>query len=163
MLGSPFSVTITADAVAWYGAIIASIAFATNAYNIFRDRPKVTISYQENMNVINHPSYDPNQKYLSVTVTNRGRRSLRIEKGGYRVLGNKDGKHVIFAASFTNDRNIVLTEENPSTNFIVRQDIDMLKNVYYLWAIDGTGKMYKKYLHIFPIIWRIWQWTIYNR
>lgn len=164
-MSSQYTFEISATTVAWYGAIVATVGALISIYNILSDRPKIKINYQKDMNIYGPQSIYPKDKtYINVTVINTGRRAVNITKAGFRTLGGKR-KFALFNDSFLSTRNRILTEESPVSEFMVEQDekmLEMIKSVWYIWAQDATGRMYRKYLHPLPYIWRILYW-IRNR
>ena len=160
-MSSEYTFEISATTVAWYGAIVATVGASISIYNVLRDRPKIIITYQKDMNIYGPQSVYPKDKtYISVTVINKGRRPVNIIKAGLRTLGAKR-KFAIFNDSFSKHRKRILTEESPTSEFMVEQDdkmLEMLSGSWYIWAQDATGKMYRKYLHRFPYIWRAIYW-----
>lgn len=160
-MSTEYSFEISASTVAWYGAIVATAGTCISVINFLRDRPKIKIQFQKDMNIYGPQSIYPKDKtYISITVINKGRRPVNITKAGFRTLG-ATRKYTIFNDSFSTHRNRVLTEESPTSDFMIEQDekmLEMLKGTWYIWVQDATGRMYRKYLHPFPYIWRVVYW-----
>lgn len=152
---SNINIEISASAVAWYAAIIGTISLVTSIYLALRDRAKIRIKYQRDMAVMNSPLYDRNKTYFNVTVTNIGRRPIRISNTGVRTVG-RERKFALFADSVMRHTNKVLTEENPYVDFMMEQDEDLLNSAWYIVVYDGTGREYRKYMHRLPMLWRIY-------
>ncbi len=149
---------ISANAVAWYGAIVATIAAAVSIFMALRDRARIKIICEKDRIIIGEQSIYPKDKtYFNVSVVNRGRRPIRIEKVAFRTIGRKK-RFALFSDSFLQERRKVLTEEYPRTDFMTEQDEDLLKSVWYIAIYDGAGKTYKKYLKFFPIVLFIKSW-----
>lgn len=149
---------ISANTVAWYGAIVATLSIGILLYNTWRDRAVIEIRYQKNMIVSGGQSIYPADKtYFNVSVINKGRRPVNITRAGYRTFG-RERKFGLFCDSFSPHRNKILTEESPITEFFVEQDEEVLKSVWYICVYDATGREYRKYLHAFPALWGIWQY-----
>lgn len=144
---------ITANAVAWYGAIVASLGFVFGLYNILRDRARVKIEYGPDRKVIGTGIYDENKDYLCIKVINKGRRPIKIDQALLVELGND--KNLILADSFSDKRIKVLSEECPSTTFMAQQDLFDLKKILYVQIEDGTGRKHKKYVKRFPTFWMV--------
>lgn len=143
---------ISANAVAWYGAIVATIAAALSIFIALRDRARIRIICQKDMIIIGEQSIYPKDKtYFSVSVVNKGRRPIRIEKVAFRTIGAKK-RFALFSDSFLQGRRRVLTEEYPRTDYMAEQDEELLRSVWYIAVYDGTGKTYRKYLKLFPIV-----------
>lgn len=153
------SIIISANTVAWFGAIVASISLVFGVYNILRDRPKLKIQFQKDVQLMNtDPLYDSSKTYVSISVINRGRRPIRIESAGLRTVEKGKYSYKLFSDSFCATRPKILNEESPRTDFFAKQELFNLANVWYVYAVDGFGRTHKKYLHKFPTIWRVWQW-----
>ena len=118
---SNINIEISASAVAWYAAIISTISLVASIYLSFRDRAKIRIKYQRDMAVFNSPLYDKNKTYFNVTVVNKGRRSIRISNVGIRIIG-KEKNFALINDSILGHTNKILTEENPTVNFMMEQD-----------------------------------------
>ena len=148
------TINITANVVQWYGAIVATAAFFPLAYSVLRDRAKIKIEFRRNFFIAGDKS---REKLEIITVINSGRRPVKIDKVAIRVLGAK-GKYALLSSSLLKSRQRVLTEENPSTSYEVKQENDSSwKRYWWISVYDGAGREYKKYLHRFPTFWRIFQ------
>ena len=103
-----FKIEISASAVAWYAAIVATAGMLVSLYSVFRDRAKIKIKYQRDMQIIGPQTvYDPNKTYFNITVTNQGRRPVNITKAAFRTIGTRK-KYALLADSFSAHRNRVL-------------------------------------------------------
>jgi len=165
MLDQTLKVEISATAVAWYGAIVATISTLIALFNYLRDRPKIKIEYRKDIKIIGRQSlYDPSKTYFNITVINKGRRPINITKIAIRVLDlpNKR-KFYLLSDSFLITRNRILTEENPTTEFLVEQNLIDFDNAWYISVYDATGQEYRKYLHLFPTFWRIWYFLKFRK
>lgn len=155
-MDSYYSIEISATTVAWYGAIVATFGLLLSLYNVLRDRARIKIKYQRDMTITGNQSIYPADKtYFVVTVINKGRRPINISSAGLRTLGRRT-KYSLLSDSFSPHRNRVLTEEKPSTQFIVEQYDEVLKGTLYICVYDETGREYRKYLHILPTFWALW-------
>src|ERR1700674_1085975 len=72
-----FTITITASVVAWYAAIVSTIAVFIQIAHFFRDRTKLSVSYQRDMAMANAPAY-AGMTITLVRVVNTGRRKLTL-------------------------------------------------------------------------------------
>jgi len=160
---SKIHIEISSSAVAWYAAIIGTISLVTSIYMAFRDRAKIIVKYQRDMAVLNSELYDANKTYFNVTVINKGRRPIRISKAAIRTVG-REKKFAIINDSILGHTNKVLTEENPTVDFMIVQDEEFLKSAWYVVVYDGIGREYRKYMHRFPLLWRIYYgWEVRNK
>jgi len=150
MLKNIITIQISVNTVAWYGAIIATVGFIMSTYNILRDKAKIKIKYEPNMYIHGGESlnYPGGVEHLSISVINRGRRPIRIEAAYLKILGNKG--LVYLTDSFADHRPRIITEEKPTTTFLVKQNLIDIKKVYCVIVVDGTGRKYRKYVKAFP-------------
>ncbi len=148
-----YSINITADAVAWYGAIVATISLVFSGITIWLDRSKIKISHSKSW-VPNVPGYDPHELYFDIQVRNVGRRTVALGNVGIKLF---DGSALLLADSFNVRVNKILTEQNPRTNFLTKvKDIDFTKT-HYITVFDEKGREYRKYFSHFPTF-KKWIW-----
>lgn len=155
---------ITASAVAWYGAIVASLSVIFSAYHIWRDSARINIKLEKGLHLYNsEPLYKANVEYVGVEVVNKGRRPIKITQAAFLILG-ETGK-LLLADSFANHRVQVLTEENPKTQFLVEKSIVDFDKIWCVLVSDGTGRKYKKNIKNFPTFIRIFYYfkTKFNK
>lgn len=163
MADAQFKLEISANAVAWYGAIVATLGALTSLYNVLRDKARVKITYQKDMQVGGIQNlYDPNKTYVDITVINKGRRPIRIAKVAVRTVG-KGLKYLLLTDSFFPHVNKILTEEDPTAGFLLEQNEDLLASAWYICVYDGTGKVYRKFMRISPPSWRAWWDQLRNK
>lgn len=152
---SELKLEITASAVAWYGAIVASLGFAFSGYQIWRDSSRIKISLEKNMRFYNsEPIYKENVEYVGVSVINKGRRPVKITHAAFKILG-EEGKQLLLADSFANHRVQILTEESPKTQFFVEASLVDVEKIWCIDISDGAGNQYKKYTKTFPTFMRV--------
>lgn len=80
-----FTLTITASAVAWYAAIVATVAAIIQAANFLRDRVKVKVTFQRNMEIFGDPRR-AGMTFTVVRVVNIGRRPVTLSTIGLKYL-----------------------------------------------------------------------------
>ncbi|HWZ22249.1 MAG TPA: hypothetical protein VNW06_06315 [Cytophagaceae bacterium] len=142
-----FSIQISADTVAWYGAIVATGALLVSAYNAWRDRARIKIKYQKGMFIINAVSpYSEQKTYFVINIINTGRRPVSIGNVGIRLF---KGGALLLSDSLTSV-NRILTEEKPETQITTEQDLLDFSKVHYIEVYDKTGRQYRQYFHAFP-------------
>ena len=150
-----YSLSITADSVAWYGAIVATMSVIFSGITLWRDRSKVKISYSKSW-VHNSPHHDPKELYFDIQVRNVGRRTIALGNVGIKLF---DGSALLLADSLNARVNKVLTEQNPRTNFLTPvKDIDFAKT-HYITIFDEKGREYRKYFSNFPTF-KKWVWFL---
>ncbi len=144
-----YKLEISAPAVAWYGAIIATISFVVASYNVWRDRARLKIKYGYGYKIIGPLGNNDDTEYFQTTVINLGQRPVKITHVG-AIFYDVD-KKILFTSSFDkqNGENI-LTENNPSTYYLTDlEDLDIEK-LNFVYAIDAKGKEYRKYASRIP-------------
>ena len=135
---------ISSGTVAWYGAVIATIAMIVSVRNVWKDRPRVILEFGRNFRRI-ETWHEP---FFYISVVNRGRRPVRIDKAWVKVYGC-DGK-VLLADSVNTKQERTLDERNPKITFWSPERGLEIDNIYRIYASDDTGKVYKKYIKSFP-------------
>ena len=63
-----------------FAIIFGTVGMVLGYLSYFRDRAKITVTLQWDMNVSDNPKYDSNKNWGLVTVTNIGRRPIFISK-----------------------------------------------------------------------------------
>lgn len=142
---------IKENAIALYGALAASASLIWHVYGIWRDKVRVVLGIQGNMRVAppeNAFPYKPDTDYYMLKVVNKGRRPVKLQQAGVKLFSSK--RYIVFSDSFTVPINRVLTETSPATQFLCEQTQFDLEDVEFIWALDGAGRKYKKYLHKLP-------------
>jgi len=143
------TIQISANSVAWYGAVIATMAAAVSIYNVWRDRSRVVLSFGKNLRRVE--AWDEPLFYVSVV--NRGRRPVRVDKAWVKLYGY-DGETLI-ADSLGTRLDRTLDERNPKITFWVKESTLETKRIYCIFASDETGRVYKKYIKNFPTFTRL--------
>ena len=152
------AINITANTVAWYGAVLGTIGAVISIHNFLKDRVKLKITFQPKVWLSGDlPGYDTQVPYFSISVINSGRRPVYIEQACFKQYGESGVS--ILTDSFSNMRPKLINEESPRTNFFSRLDrIDDIDRIYCFIVTDGTGNPHKKYVHHFPTFRRLWFW-----
>lgn len=136
------TITISTDLISIYAAIIATFSAVKVIYDILTDRRKIKLSYRTDVTVQNHPDYNANEQHFCIEVVNTGKRIVKIINVGYFT---KDGTKNILSDSLFDLQNRILTDSNPSTSYLLPlKDVD-IKQIWYLYALDGSNKTYKRY------------------
>jgi hypothetical protein len=111
-------ITITADVVAWYAAIVGTLALAVNVYLARRDRAHLTVTARSGYRVTpGAHSYSPDKLYINITVANCGRRSTTVSRVWLTRKG-KPGALVLSESFLPGSREL---KEGTSTLYIVDQ------------------------------------------
>jgi len=138
MTAQTFNLTITADTVAWYGAVVSTVALAVSAINVVRDRARIVVSAQVGMRLMGTGGgYKPNTDYIVITVANRGRRPRTIEKVGFTYRTAERSQPVIAADSaLKGPRELT---EGRSSMWMVEQDAITADDIEEVWAYDQAA------------------------
>lgn len=147
---SDFSISISADSVAWYAAIVATVSMGVSMLSAWRDRAQIIISHQKGMKIVNaFHRYSEDKCYFIVTIRNKGRRPVSVGAVGVILI---TGESFLLGDSImnTNNSNRVLTEENPETQIISEEDSLDFTKLSYIQVFDKAGREYRKYVHKFP-------------
>lgn len=156
-----YKLEITADGVAWYGAIVATAALGFTALNYWRDKARIKIQYKNNIKLWgNNPYYDTDKTYFNVSVINKGRRPIRVSKVWVQTDLKEDSSFIITDSMLPHTKK-VLTEDDPRGEYLAEQDSVDLTNGLYIGISDATGKVYKKNLKFFPYF-RLLKHKIYS-
>jgi hypothetical protein len=156
-MSTEYTLSISSNIVAWYAAIVATISAVITFYQVWIDRAIIKITYQLDMHVSrNDIGYKEDVEYLVIDVINKGRRPKKIDKVYLKVEGIKG--HLFLGDNISDYRNKIITEENPTTTFLVEQSSIDFSKILYIGAMDATGRHYKKYL--IPLHKRIYKWIL---
>ncbi len=133
-------ITISANVVAWYGAIVATVSGLMGGYAIWRDRTKLKVSVSPSMNIMPLPSgSDPNAAFVVVKVANVGRRPIHLENAHFkpRTKGKK------WLVVFTPWRpGPILNEGQSATTFVDRSELS-LADMESIIVYDQAGRSWK--------------------
>ncbi len=133
-------ITISADVVAWYAAIVATAALIVNAYGAWRDRAHLVVTARSGYRVTpGAPGYSPEKLYISVTVANRGRRPATVSHVWLDVKGMKE-KILLDDSILYGSREL---KEGASTTYALDQSSVQLEKVKYVYAGDQTGRQWR--------------------
>ena len=132
------SITITASAVAWYAAIVATVAAAVAVYNVWCDRARLIVSARPNYLELGDES---DGKWICVSVANRGRRPVTLRGVALKM---RNGIELAATASMRAQDEI---GESKSKFYLMNQLTFEHKysftDVKYVFAVDQTGRIWK--------------------
>jgi hypothetical protein len=133
-------ITISAGIVAWYAALVSTLAIGIDVMLYLRDRNNIVVECREYE--VFGKDVEPYKKdtvYVTITVRNKGVYPVTIEKAGF-FTKNID-KDMILTDSLQGPREI---NGGQNTSYLVEKDlIDDLTKISRAFAIDGAGRVYK--------------------
>ncbi len=132
------SITISADTVAWYGAVLATVAAAKTIYDWWSDRSRLKIEWQFDMRM-----QDEHDTFFMVNVVNRGKRPVKITHVAVKLYGQKEIG--LLGHSFTNQDQRILTDEKPATQYPTIQGNISPQSLWLVIVYDARGREYRKY------------------
>lgn len=125
------------------GVILGSGSLALGIFNYLRDRPKVRIHLQWNMQVIGGSEPQDDREFGMISVTNTGRRPVYISHVCLVLPKNYKNRVLVLMDSVPGRK---LSEGDPPASFIVRHDIQSkyVKDLKRIRAqvSDSTGQVY---------------------
>lgn len=128
-------VTISAEAVAWYGAVVATASAILSGYLAVRDRASLKVTARPNYQVFGE---DPTRLYISVDIANKGRRPVSIRSVALvRVAAGKTTR-IVPVESLR--RGPVELSEGQGTNYLIPQEDLDLSEIKSVVAYDRTGR-----------------------
>lgn len=147
---------IIENPVSWYAALLSTVL---GIHTLSKEKLAVSVSYSANMHVAGQRN--PEGGYISITVSNTGRRPVTIEKVGLKFFDKKQvgGENLIFRDSLTRGPKR-LDEGDAGWTIIEPKNNLNLKNISYCWAIDGTGRIYKK-KSSFLFVWTLKKFVVF--
>ena len=157
-------IELSATVIAWYGAIVATISAVIGILNHLRDRARIEIRYKGGWEITGpmEALYSKDKTYFSIKVINKGRRPMNIEKAAIRCI-DRNMKYMLLSDSFSSVRNRLIDEKQPTSEFLVEEDLIDFRKAWYILIVDATGREYRKYFRIFPIFWRVYYFLRYGK
>lgn len=138
------SINISANAVAWYAAIVSTVGVIVATLNFLSDRRRVKVTAQHGFLT----GVGDDSTKVMLTVANIGKRPVTASSVGFAIKGSGD---VILTAT----PNLVLPKtlkEGTSGQTWINHDELMrvlkrekkgVEDIEYVWCRDSTGKTYK--------------------
>jgi len=82
------NIIISGDAVAWYGAIVATVIAIATGYAVWRDRGRLKVSVRSNVRITeSFGPYSKDNRYMVIEAANAGRRPLKIGFPHFKLKG----------------------------------------------------------------------------
>lgn len=130
------------DAVAWYGAVVATSSLYLGIYLALRDRSRPKISARANQKLGGNPgAYDPSKTYIVATITNKGRRVFIVSKVWLQQRGDSQGGLIFVDSMMVKGGTRV--EEGESKSFLMAQENLDLEAILGVAFQDQIGRKWK--------------------
>jgi len=139
----PITISVSADAVAWYAAIVSTGLLIIEFLRFWRERVNLVLKCKANCRLYGTATtwpYRADKDYIIITVINKGKRPVTIQNVGYVPKNKKDKSGILHDSLARGSRELT---EGKSTDYLLQQDLVDLTKVKYFVAYDLTGRMYK--------------------
>lgn len=133
---------ITASAVAWYAAIVATGSAMVSAYNILRDRARLQVTVKADMKLAPSDTSYGDATYVVVTAVNTGRRPITVTKVWFEK--NKHAKPKLLLADSMKHGAKELSE-GKWADYLGKQD-QFDPSLKYVCVEDSTGRVHRRRL-----------------
>lgn len=132
------------DFVAVCGLVFGLSGAVLGVLNYLRDRVKLEVTLQWDMDVTPGGKYDANKKWGVIRVTNVGQRTTYISHAALRLPKGYDTSHLVIMDSIQGEK---LTEGDPTKIFMVSQDgLEKYRDAWrriIAQVSDSRGKVWK--------------------
>ena len=130
------------DLVAIVGLVTGVAGSVLGVLSYLRDRARVEVGLQWDLNVVGDARYDENKKWGLITVTNVGRRPVYVSHVALRLPDNRFGiTHMVIREGIAGR---TLAEGSPAATYVVDQaDMERYASVWHLiraQVSDSTGR-----------------------
>ena len=138
-----FNITITADAVAWYAAIVATLGSLVTGYAVWRDRARVKVLARPNMKITESwGDYSKGRTYIFIEVANVGRRPVHLQ--GLPWFTVKGQKKPVYAVKSRWEPKDLLDEGENATMLCDQESLKVdLSTLDKIIVRDATGRKWK--------------------
>lgn len=141
----PVEITIAAEVVAWYAAIVATLGLIISGYMAYRDRADLRISVSPDMIGLNG-SDEEVEAYLMVHVANRGRRPVTVD--GVGLIPRDPARGEFLLTGSVQPRTIT---EGKAESYLLRHSLLKAQGVQptdfnKVVVRDQSGRIWKKRL-----------------
>ena len=137
----PISLTISANAVAWYAALVSTVLLIIRYLDYRKDRVNVILDCMPDYRVYGATApHKPDTDYILIKVINKGRRPVTIGNVGFITKGNNEKDALLSDSLREGPREL---NEGKSTSYLMEQDAIDLNKIKYFVAYDLTGREFK--------------------
>lgn len=143
MLNNIFKIEISANIVAWYGAIISTISILLAFMNYFRDKAKIQLKISQGL--FAYGSHLGDEIKIFIEIINKGRRPVTLTGAGLTL---RNGKNMfILKSEIMNFPFELLEGKSTQIAFNKTEVFEESKKensqISYAWYKSATGKTYK--------------------
>lgn len=137
----PITISISADVVAWYAALVSTGMFFFEFLKYRRERVHVALECKLNYRIYGAGSqYAEGKNYIIIKVINRGIRPVTITTVGFITKNKEEGNGILSDSVRSGSRELT---EGKSTDYLMEQDSVVLDKIKYFVAYDMTGREFK--------------------
>jgi hypothetical protein len=150
MATSTVSIEISANSVAWYGAIIATISLGLNIYKIWKDRPHLKITIRKDYEIVGFDdsnkevNLEPRKSFWLLSIANVSKYKLTIDQIGVEWKDKKGGAIVV--KDYNGPIQTFALAPYTSRQFIFSEELLPLNKIKNVWIKDATGKIWRNKL-----------------
>lgn len=141
-------ITITADVVAWYGAILSSSVFLFEIYRYLRDKARLKITYQTEQEIWGDQgngqlvNLEKDTTFWTVNIANTGTKDIIIAQVGVEWKHKKGG--AIISKDYTGHIQRFTLTSGDSKTITISEKLVKHGEVKFFWVKDATGQDHKK-------------------
>jgi hypothetical protein len=129
-------ITISAEVVAWYGAIVSTLTAGVSTWSVWRDKPSLRVTAQPNMMITGQIGpYTPEKTYIIIDVANTGRHPIVLDAAFLKV--NRGKPYAFVKGDWIPKAN--LSEGESAKMFCIQKD-DYLDSITHIIVRDATGR-----------------------
>jgi len=142
------TITISADFVAWYGAILSSCVFLFEIYRYLRDHARIKITYKTEQEIWGEDAsgqlvnVEKGTTFWTVNIANTGTKDIIITQVGVEYKNKKGG--AVISKDYTGHIQRFTLIPGDSKTITISEKLVKHKEVRYFWVKDATGREYKK-------------------
>lgn len=135
-------IEISANTVAWYGAILATVGFILGLLNYLRDNAKIKVEVSEGWLTLGDSLSDDQ---IIIKAINTGRRTITLNNVGFILRGGGSiiiphPENITFPYELREGKSVLVYTDKMS---LLNELKNKKKEIKYAWFIDATGKIYK--------------------
>lgn len=144
-------ITITADTVAWYGAILSSAVFLFEVYRYLRDRARLKITYKTGQEIWGDTgngrfiNLEKGVSFWTVDIANTGTKDIIVTQVGVNWKNKKGG--AVISRDYTGFIKRFTLVPGDSRAITISEKLIKHSDVRNFWVNDATGREFKKYIN----------------